>query len=83
MALGVISIFFGEGVYNCRGCGVALYNSNDKMRTNSGWPDFEAGTDKVQRVSLGGGVYEILCKNCNGHLGHIFEDSHSKTNERH
>jgi len=79
---GKFTNFFEEGVYYCKGCGVELYRSDTKMKTDGGWPDFEQGTDQIEKTREGG-YFEIHCKNCKSHLGHIFPDSHSKTNERH
>lgn len=80
--------FFAEGTFVCRACGTALYESSTKFDSGCGWPAFYDNLpDTVERkedLSYGRRV-EILCKNCGGHLGHVFsgENFPTPTNERH
>ena len=69
--------FDQKGIYVCKLCDVQLFNSTSKFNSNCGWPSFDdaiKGTIIRKRdVSLGRIRTEILCANCKGHLGHVFE----------
>jgi peptide methionine sulfoxide reductase msrA/msrB len=64
----------GDGTYNCKQCGTALYKSSDKFDSHCGWPSFDDEIKgKVIRVKDSDGQRtEIVCANCKAHLGHIF-----------
>lgn len=68
-----------EGEYLCAGCGTALFHSQTKYDSGSGWPSFTDVMNEDQVVlitdhSLGMVRTEVKCGNCDGHLGHVFPD---------
>ncbi|KAL5202669.1 hypothetical protein ABZP36_013621 [Zizania latifolia] len=79
--------FFGEGVYECAGCGTPLYKSSTKFNSGCGWPAFYEGfPGAIARTpDPDGRRIEITCAACGGHLGHVFkgEGFNTPTDERH
>jgi peptide-methionine (R)-S-oxide reductase len=75
------------GMYICAACGNELFPSDTKFESGTGWPSFSdvAKSDAVELkedVSHGMRRVEVICKKCNGHLGHLFDDGPTPTGKR-
>ncbi len=71
--------FKGDGIYHCVCCGNALFNSESKFDSGTGWPSFrsqltEDSVDTAPDTSAGMVRTEVLCRRCGAHLGHVFDD---------
>lgn len=76
-----------DGVYRCRCCGEALFDSANKYDSGSGWPSFyapldEQGVEEHRDASHGMVRTEIVCRACGCHLGHVFADGPQPTGLR-
>jgi len=83
---GKYNLHFENGVYCCGGCGTPLFESNSKFDGHCGWPSFdESIPGTVQYIvdnTHGMKRTEIVCANCGGHLGHVFNDGPTQTGQR-
>jgi peptide-methionine (R)-S-oxide reductase len=80
--------FWEEGIYHCAGCDTALYSSEAKYDSGTGWPSFwePISEDRIGTKIDYKLIYprtEVHCATCGGHLGHIFEDGPAPTGLRH
>lgn len=83
---GKYNLHFEDGTYHCAGCNQQLFESNSKFESGCGWPSFDdAIKGSVQNIldkSHGMIRTEIVCSNCGGHLGHVFNDGPTETGTR-
>uniref|UniRef100_A0A7E4V194 Peptide-methionine (R)-S-oxide reductase n=1 Tax=Panagrellus redivivus TaxID=6233 RepID=A0A7E4V194_PANRE len=85
---GIYNNHYKPGAYKCKCCGIDLFVSDAKFRTTCGWPAFSesVGKDKnivrITDTSYGMERVEIRCKQCNAHLGHVFDGEPTPTGER-
>ena len=83
---GKFNLHFENGSYQCAACNVPLFKSSQKFESGCGWPSFddaiEGSIKNVLDKSLGMMRTEIVCNNCGGHIGHLFNDGPTETGQR-
>ena len=75
-----------RGVFGCAGCALDLYSSTTKFDSHTGWPSFWAPLENAvttkQDTSHGMVRTAVMCRRCEGHLGHVFDDGPPPTGLR-
>jgi methionine-R-sulfoxide reductase len=84
---GVNMDYKGEGVYQCAGCGLPLFDTKEKFDSGTGWPSYNKpikADNLWYRLDTTFGMrrIEVNCGRCDGHLGHVFPDGPAPTNLR-
>ncbi|TNE30123.1 MAG: peptide-methionine (R)-S-oxide reductase [Bacteroidetes bacterium] len=84
---GEYNLHFENGIYTCAGCGAELFSSEAKFDSHCGWPSFDKALSSNTVVEIPDNSHgmvrtEIVCANCGGHLGHVFDDGPTETGMR-
>ena len=73
----------GAGMYTCAQCGAQLFSSDTKFDSGTGWPSFDdaipGAVKEIVDDTHGMHRTEVVCTQCGGHLGHVFDDGPAET----
>ena len=83
---GEFNAHYEKGIYTCKACDTKLFESSHKFDSGCGWPSFDTSVEGnvIYKRDQSHGMIrtEIMCANCGGHLGHVFEDGPTETKQR-
>jgi len=84
---GQYASYHEHGIYRCAACGLDLFRSEDKYESGTGWPSFTAPIAPENIITRPDNSFfthrtEVLCRRCNSHLGHVFNDGPKPTGLR-
>ncbi len=79
--------FYETGSYYCACCNQLLFSHQTKFNSHCGWPAFfaeaeQGATQRIRDISHGMVREEVVCSQCDAHLGHVFPDGPAPTHER-
>lgn len=76
-----------KGDFHCAGCDLAVYSSENKFDSGTGWPSFWQALPNAVGTRADNSLFmtrtEVHCRRCGGHLGHVFDDGPPPTGKRH
>jgi peptide-methionine (R)-S-oxide reductase len=78
---------WADGTYHCKGCDLAVYSSQHKFDSGTGWPSFWQSLPGAVETKPDRKLFtvrtEVHCRRCGSHFGHIFDDGPAPTGKRH